>query len=139
MSPPILVDTSVWIDFLNDSASLWAKRLDQMIEHDEVVISSLIRCEIMVGIRDDDVFRKTASYLSGFETVDDTDPKVLHQAVDIYRACRKNGITVRSLVDCIIVAAALQADRPLFAKDRDFENIKRVFPLKLVTVLTDQP
>jgi predicted nucleic acid-binding protein len=110
------------------------KHLDQLIERDEVVISKLIRCEILVGIRDDDVFEKTKSFLEGFEVVDDADPKVLNQAVTIYRTCRKNGITVRTLVDCIIAAVALRTERPLFAKDRDFDNIKRVFPLNLVTV-----
>ena len=126
-----LVDTSVWIDFLNDSSSAWAAHLDHMIEQDEVVISNLIRCEILVGIRDDVLFKRTSSYLDGFETLDDTHPQVLAQAVDIYRKCRRNGITVRTLVDCIIASTAIHTGRPLFAKDRDFENIKRIFPLNL--------
>ena len=129
-----LVDTSVWIDFLNESSSEWAERLDHMIEQDEVVISKLIRCEILVGIRDDVVFKRTSSYLDGFETLDDTHPQVLAQAVDIYRKCRRSGITVRTLVDCIIASTALRAGRPLFAKDRDFENIKQIFPLNLLQI-----
>ena len=50
----------------------------------------------------------------------------------IYRACRLGGRTIRSIVDCMVAAAALHAQRPLLARDRDFRTIARYTELELV-------
>ena len=128
----ILVDTSVWIEFLTNQSSPWAHRLDEMIERDEVALTPLIKCEILVGIRSDSAFKKVASFLEGFSLIEDGTATVHRQAVDIYRVCRKKGMTIRTLIDCIVAAAALDAGVPLLARDRDYAHIQRVFPLELV-------
>lgn len=47
------------------------------------------------------------------------------------RACRRAGRTIRSLVDCMVAAAAIDEDRPLLARNRDFEMIARHTELEL--------
>ncbi|MCU1372395.1 MAG: hypothetical protein JWO77_3589 [Ilumatobacteraceae bacterium] len=39
----------------------------------------------------------------------------------LHRMCRVNGITVRSMVDCLIAAVAVRHEVAVLAKDRDFE------------------
>ena len=52
-------------------------------------------------------------------------------AADIQRACRSQGETVRSLVDCLIAAVAIREDLPVLSADRDFEVIARHTGLQL--------
>jgi predicted nucleic acid-binding protein len=47
-------------------------------------------------------------------------------AADLYRRCRRSGVTPRSLVDCLILSVALREDVPLLARDRDFEAMASV-------------
>lgn len=44
-------------------------------------------------------------------------------AAALYGAARRTGATVRSLLDCLVAAAALRTDSVLLARDRDFEVI----------------
>ena len=49
----------------------------------------------------------------------------------LYRMCRVNGATIRSMVDCLIAAVAVRHDVPILAKDRDFEALAAHTPLRL--------
>ena len=49
----------------------------------------------------------------------------------LYRATRRSGQTVRSLIDCLVAAVALRVDAPVLARDRDFEILAGVSRLRL--------
>lgn len=53
------------------------------------------------------------------------------QAAEIFGGCKKKGITIRSLVDCLIASLALEYDLSILENDRDFNQIATVFPLKI--------
>ncbi len=44
-------------------------------------------------------------------------------AAEIYRQGHRKGYTIRSSMDCLIAAIALDHKLPVWHKDRDFENI----------------
>ncbi len=46
-------------------------------------------------------------------------------ASDIYRECRKKGITIRKTIDCLIAAVAIENGLSLLHKDSDFDNISK--------------
>ena len=77
------------------------------------------------------LFNEARNILEEFVSIDDSSSAVRNAAVDIYRACRKSGLTIRSLVDCMIAAAAMLSDLPILARDRDFEAIARLHPIEL--------
>ena len=52
-------------------------------------------------------------------------------AAEVYRQCRLNGITPRSLADCLVAAVAINHDLDLLAADRDFEQMAEHVPLRL--------
>ena len=55
----ILVDTSVWIDFLNGADSKERHALHRLIEEDEnISITEIILTEILQGIKNDENFKK---------------------------------------------------------------------------------
>jgi len=54
-------------------------------------------------------------------------------AAALYRACRARGTTPRSTIDCLLAQICLVLNVPILSRDRDFELIARVAPLKLAT------
>ena len=53
------------------------------------------------------------------------------EASELYDKCRKEGLTVRSAVDCLIAALAIEYDLSLLQSDRDYGHIEKVSPLRL--------
>jgi predicted nucleic acid-binding protein len=53
------------------------------------------------------------------------------EASELYRRCRRNGLTVRSPVDCLIATIAISNKLPLWHLDRDFETIQKFTDLKI--------
>ena len=53
-------------------------------------------------------------------------------AAEIYDGCCKKGYTIRSSVDCLLAALALEYDLQLLERDKDFRFIAKVYPLELI-------
>ncbi len=127
----ILVDTSVWIDFLRGDPSREREILNACLAQREYIATSgLIVQEILQGIRDDIQYRETSRMLGFFPRVDLQFSDHI-EAANIYRQLRKRGCTIRSPIDCLIAALAMRCRFLLLHKDRDYPTIARFYPLKL--------
>ncbi len=127
----ILVDTSVWIDFLKGKNTFYRKKLHELIENDEdICITEIILTEILQGIRDDEIFQLTRKYLQDFTILKPKGIETYIMAAEIYRRCRREGKTVRKTIDCIIAAIAIEHGATLFHNDKDYEKIKECVGLK---------
>ncbi|MGI8783732.1 MAG: type II toxin-antitoxin system VapC family toxin [Acidobacteriota bacterium] len=127
----VLVDTSVWVDFLTGAESAQRHELHRLIDGGKpVILTGLIVMEILQGIRRDKHFDAVRTQLSLYPIVEPS-MATYFQAASLYRKCRKQGITVRSPIDCLISVIAVESGATLLHKDRDFTAISRVFPLKL--------
>ena len=56
--------------------------------------------------------------------------EVFDEAIGLYRTARKNGLTVRSSVDCLIAACALRHGIEVLHRDRDYGHLARVSALR---------
>ncbi|HEB02856.1 MAG TPA: PIN domain nuclease [Nitrospirae bacterium] len=127
----ILVDTSVWIDFLNGVDSPHRKVLHRLIDDDEdVAITEIILTEILQGINQDKLYETLKDYLLEFPLYKAKGVETFVEAARIYRECRKKGKTVRKTVDCIIAAICMENDLTLLHKDSDFNHIEACTGLK---------
>ena len=52
-------------------------------------------------------------------------------AARIYRAGRRQGLTIRKLIDCLIAAIALRTGETVLHRDADFDAIAQVVPLEV--------
>ena len=128
----ILVDTSVWIEFFNGADSLAVRSLEELIEgEEELFISEYILAEVLQGFKKDRDFELARRYLLSF-------PICLLKGFDsyirvaqIYRRCRKKGVTIRKTADCIIAQTAMENDLLLLHDDSDFDRIASVCPLAI--------
>src|SRR5687768_14455923 len=124
----ILVDTSIWIEMLRKVRPL---DIERIVNFDEVVTCLPVEQEVLQGIRDDSAFRIARDAMQNLPHLDDpiTSDTVLH-AVDLYRAARKRGLTIRSSVDCLIAAIALRYDAEVLHRDRDYAVLARISALR---------
>ena len=89
--------------------------------------------EVLQGVRGEQPYRELRTAFLALPVVDEPVPLQRHlEAVDLYRAARKCGLTVRSGVDCLLAATAIAHDLDLLHDDRDYEAIARVSSLRVL-------
>ncbi len=124
----VLVDTSVWIEIFKKPPEV---DLNALVDLDEVVICLPIMQEVLQGFRDENAFHVAREAMFSFPLVEGSMTRSLFlNAVDLYRAARRQGITVRSSVDCLIAACAVRHDLEVLHRDRDFRGLSKVSALK---------
>ncbi len=103
-----------------------------MIEGDEDIgLSEIILMEILQGIKNDRQHEEIKEYLLAFPLLKITPVQSYIHASDIYRRCRKKGMTIRKPLDCLISAAAIESNAVLFHNDADFQKIAEATVLRL--------
>lgn len=131
----ILVDTSVWIDYLNGIRSKHTDTLDSGIVEGTVAIGDLIFLEILQGIRDDRDYRMTKRTLLTLDRFEMFGKGMPEKCAENYRALRKKGITIRKTTDVIIATFCIERRISLLFVDRDF--VPFVDHLGLLSVLPE--
>ena len=127
----LIVDSSVWIDFFAGRPLGHVQQLEAaLLSGENVVVPDIVRLEVLSGVRDDAVLRKITANLNALERLSARDGD-WDAAAGLYRLCRQKGITVRSVVDCLIARLAIREDGALLASDRDFEMMALHCPLRL--------
>ena len=123
-----LVDTSVWIDVFRKREPL---DLEALVDMEEVVTCLPVLQEVLQGFRDERAFRLAREAMFALPVVDSPLPSCRFEAaVDLYRRCRSRGITVRSSIDCLIAASAVEHDIEVLHRDRDYAHIARATHLR---------
>ena len=116
---PVLVDTSVWIDFFRGRATPQVTRLKELVGQQEILLGDLILAEILQGVREHEVARVEKAF-TAFRVVPLVGEAVARQSAADYRALRSRGITVRKTIDCLIATWCIRNATPLLHADRDF-------------------
>ena len=125
----ILVDTSIWIDLLTKKPVRPTQEADLL----RFVTCGPIVQEVVQGLRpgaESDVFR--SSFLAIPVISNPITIALYLSAADIYRQGRRRGITIRSSIDCLIAAIAIENGVPVWHRDRDFDAIARYTGLEVV-------
>ena len=128
----ILVDSSVWIDHLNDTATQAVRQLRELIPGWPLLVGDLILCEVLQGLRSDREARLVERALRRFATVSLLDPDLAVKAATNYRSLRAKGITIRKTVDLIIGTFCIERGHVLLHDDRDFEPMVRFLGLQAI-------
>lgn len=129
----MIVDTSVWIDFFAGRDTWQAVLLARQLEDEQPVgLTDVVYTEILQGIKDDGVLlgverQLLALDIVGLEGLDD-----FGNAAQLYRAARRQGLTIRRTADCLIATVCLREERALLHDDVDFDHLALVSPLRVV-------
>ncbi|MBN1961400.1 MAG: PIN domain nuclease [Deltaproteobacteria bacterium] len=129
----ILPDTSAWIDFFRGNNSKAANFLTESIQSDSsIFITGLIVTEILRGCTNERQSLKVLSSLRAFPFIEPIYPKTYIDAASLYRTARTKGLTIRSTVDCIIAALAIEHNIAVLHSDRDYKAIAKISKLQEV-------
>jgi predicted nucleic acid-binding protein len=128
----VLVDTSVWIAVFRRSRPL---ALESEVDLDDVATCLPVVQEVLQGFRDEAAFRRAQTAMLALPIIESPlGAAVVLEAVGLYRAARRVGVSVRSSVDCLIAACALRHDLEVLHADRDYAELARVVPLRVRSV-----
>ncbi len=125
-----LVDTSVWVDYIQGHETRAVQFLDDLLPNPLAVhINDQIYLEILQGARTKKSFAKLQRYFSGQRFCSFENSRESHAlAAGLYFECRRKGITIRSSIDCLIAQCAIENNLLLLHQDRDYVKIKTVAP-----------
>lgn len=124
-----LVDTSVWVEVLRDRSGAKKATFRRAVGREPVALSRLTEYELLAGCRDRDEWRLLESYLDDQLYLPLADES-WRDAARIYFDLRRRGLTVRGPIDCALAQLALENDALLVHRDRDFEAIAQIRPLR---------
>jgi predicted nucleic acid-binding protein len=125
----ILVDTSVWVAVFRRKDSF---RLEYSISFDDIVTCLPVIQEVPQGFREEHAYRAARGAMLALPIIESPMVETLFlEATSLFRSARRQGLTVRSSVDCLIAACALRHNVAVLQNDRDYELISEIAPLKV--------
>ncbi|MGH7814793.1 MAG: type II toxin-antitoxin system VapC family toxin [Candidatus Binataceae bacterium] len=128
----IVVDTSVWIDYLNNRPTAETGILDRLLEREGLVVGDLVLVDILQGFRSDLDFHRVLKCLGAFPFREMGGYGVAVASAQNYRALRARGVTVRKTIDVIIATFCIVNGQRLLHSDRDFDPMERHLGLRVV-------
>lgn len=128
----VIVDSSVWIDYLNDKLNSHTTWLESAIGQREIGLTSLILCEVLQGIRHDRRFRETREQLLTLPVFEGLRADLAITAAQNFRFLQRRGITVRKSIDCVIATFCIATGHELLHHDSDFEPFEKHLGLRVV-------
>ena len=128
----VIIDTTVWIDYLNGAPTPQADWLDGEVGRQRLGLTDIILCEVLQGIRDDRLFAEVQTELLKFEVFSTGGTELAIATARNYRALRAKGHTVRTTIDGLIATFCLLNGHTLLHNDRDFDSFEQVLGLHVV-------
>lgn len=128
----VIVDTTVWIDYLGGSDNPETGWLDREMTRQRLGLTDLILWEVLQGIRHEDEFVKVRTELLTFQVHATGGGEMAVAAAENYRLLRQKGFTVRKTIDCWIATYCILSGNQLLHRDRDFYPFEKVLGLRVV-------
>ena len=128
----ILVDTTVWVDYLRGVVTSETTWLDSNLDRERLGLTDLILCEVLQGVKDDDDFQRVRRELLKCEVFATGGIALAVASAKNYRRLRAHGSTVRRTIDCLIATFCLQNGHSLLHNDRDFTPFEKVLGLAVI-------
>lgn len=117
----VLVDTSVWIEYLDRAHPAVADEMDRLVRTAKIATAGLVLAELRRGARS---VAQVRMILEAIEPLDyfETDRATWLRAGEISAEAAARGHQLQ-VGDCLLAALALREGCPLYSLDRDFERI----------------
>ena len=120
----IVIDTSAWIEYFNDTGHEVIKSIESALDNELVCLGDLIYCEVLQGIKHKKDLNKVKSVfntlqkdiLGGFD--------ICEKASGNYKYLRNKGVTVRKTIDIIIGTFCIENGYEIIHYDNDFKPME---------------
>lgn len=126
----LLVDSSVWVDYLRGSRNRGSRLLDRAIGNDGILVGDLILAEVLRGLPDEKMAKLVLASLERFDIVTLGGRDIAVLAADNYRTLRAKGVTVRGTIDLVVGTWCIVHDIHLLHQDRDYDGMEKWLGLR---------
>ena len=128
----VIVDTTVWVDYLDDIATPHSDWLDRELDRQRLGLTDLILSAVLQGVRDEREAAETRRELLKFEVFATGGVELAVVAARNYRALRAKGHTVRRTIDCWVATFCLLNAHTLLHNDGDFDPFEKLLGLRVI-------
>jgi len=128
----VIVDTTVWIDYLRGTENPEASWLVRRLRQQSMGLTDLILCEVLQGIRDPRTLEQVHDDLLQFHVFQAGGTELAILAAQNCQILRARGHTVRKTIDCLIATFCLEAGHELLHRDRDYDVFEKELGLRVV-------
>jgi predicted nucleic acid-binding protein len=128
----VIVDTTVWVDYLNGQNNPETEWLEGEIGREGIGLTDLILCEVLQGLRRDAEFTAIKNQMLHFSVFPTGDIESAIAAANNFRRLRKRGFTVRKTVDCLIATFCIRQGFGLLHRDRDYDAFEKELGLHVI-------
>ena len=128
----VIVDSTVWIDYLNGTSTPETEWLDREADRRRLGLLDLCVCEILQGLATDQEAARVSRELRRLEIFETGGVELAAAAAHNYRQLRRQGRTVRKTIDCLIATFCLREGHSLLHSDRDFDAFEERLGLQVI-------
>jgi predicted nucleic acid-binding protein len=128
----VIVDTTVWVDYLRGIRNPETEWLELEADRKRLGLTDLILCEVLQGVRGEREFSQVRSELERFELFKIGGEELAIAAARNYRRIREEGLTVRRTIDCLIATFCMANGHALLHRDRDFDAFEQILGLAVI-------
>lgn len=128
----VIVDTTVWIDYLRGAAAPHVDWLERELDHQPLGILDLVLCELLQGVSTEKQAKALESTLAQFILFETGGRPLAVSAAKNYRFLRTKGLTIRKTIDCYIATFCIENKHALLHNDRDFDPFEQHLNLNVV-------
>ncbi|MGD1151806.1 MAG: PIN domain-containing protein [Syntrophales bacterium] len=126
----ILVDTSIWIDYLKNKSSRIAEKVDGMLTKDEVYVPRIVIAELIQGAKSEREVSVIEEFVEAFNIIDQGEDTWV-KAGKLAFTLKKKGRNI-NLSDCYIAVIAQEQDCHIFTLDAHFKEIQKFVDVRLI-------
>jgi predicted nucleic acid-binding protein len=128
----VIVDTTVWVDYLRGTRNPETDWLDRELGIQPFGLTDLILCEVLQGVRSKRAFHRVRREMEKFEIFETGGKDLAVAAANNFRTLREKGRTVRKTIDCLIATFCLNNGHFLLHRDRDFDHFEEILGLAVI-------
>ena len=126
-----IIDTSLWIDYLNNIIDKKTDEVADLIYVNEVILLPVILQEVLQGIRNKKDFITAKKAFIKYPFFEYNEIEMAIEAASLFRFLREKGVTIRKPNDCLIAVICILNSIELLHNDKDFTNIAKHTSLKI--------
>jgi len=127
----IVIDTSVWIDYVNGVRTAQTDILGRALQESRVVTGDLIMVEFLQGFRDNNQFQIAKKLMDALKYYDFVGKEMSIKAAQNIRLLRKKGVTVRKTNDVFIATFCIEHGFELLHNEKDYEHMEEILELRV--------
>ena len=127
-----IVDSAVWIGYFHGEITPQSDLLHAALGQQAIGLGDIILCEVLQGYRRQRDFEAARQALLQFPVYPIGGTEMAIRSAENYRFLRRQGITVRKTVDCLIATFVIESSFSLLHNDRDFDAFETHLGLDVI-------